>query len=276
MTTNIFEYVESIIDRMDLDIQVLDVTDASEEEENTYILSVDKTWYLNDGRKFVYNSQLLTVKSYVRNSSITVYAYENAPEVGTISLPTPKVLRGKYLQAQATLTTIIQEIDTNTIPPYPFVWLVQTQPRRQHTSRLSALESDGDVRMLWLHETNREFLNKVDSRRVIQPMQEIVDYFTELVRRECTTGFLNQVITTIEHSEASTGSGQNGQSSPSLFMGAFSGVEVLMPLPIRKPLTIERVRPLQPPPPPGGQRPILIISNKALVIGQNVLILQTN
>lgn len=229
------DILNEVISGLSLPVRIYEV-DA---EGSTYIMYVNKTWYLNTNRKFVVDGVTYTVVSFVQDYSVTVTGSSSPTAFTSFTLPAPTFGHGKY---KAQVRELARKNDTQI--PMPFVWMFELATREQLTAERSAIESKGEVRLFWLNTAKNDFTTSQHYLEVIKPLSSVIDYFITILKNHKDVGVIEN-IKQINHAKFTTGgTGTTAAEEKEVFARYWSGVEMTFDLPINKRGCVPRTIPV--------------------------------
>ena len=151
---------------------------------NTYKFNVSKTYWarpsiLNKSRatKVTIDSVVYDIESVVYNTSISVTTTDDLSNAESLTIAAPIYINGTYNAVNDTRSKANKTYDN-----CPFVWLVEPFVADERKDRLSIIQSQPDLTLLFLDNANsRDWTTDDHYSNVIQPMDELVEAFYQKI-----------------------------------------------------------------------------------------------
>jgi len=179
------DLLENVVSDLQLNVKVKSITANA---NGTFTLSVDNTWYLHSGKYFKLGTDFYKVVDFTLNTSLTIkpFEHENTPTTGTYTLENPIYHHGKVKPTLQYVGGI-----KNWYKKPPLVWVYEIFSRNRPSEPDTAIDSQGQVRILFLM-TNKwnDWTTDDHYTQVINPLNQVVDEFESKLRDYRGVGLL--------------------------------------------------------------------------------------
>ncbi len=219
------DIVGNLVEQITVDLIINSVSIVG----GNYLVQTNCTWWLSIKDRIDLGGTIYTVEDFTINESILLSG-AIPPNVGSYLLPTPNYIHGTLKMAQNEVDAI-----NNKEQLVPFVYLFEVIRDRKNTDEESMIDRTTELRIFFLNSANTsDWLTDDHYTNVIDPMQQMVDYFIKLIKQNklFAENLDFDCVPLINISE-------EGQQENSVFDCNLSGIELRLFADIREDLSCE-------------------------------------